>query len=100
MKRTFIAAALLSFAFAVPAFAADGGQPQNAPAATFEQKQASILKMLDERIASLQEGKACVQASKNDADLKACREKQMSEMKEKRGEMRQQRGMMGGPQGK
>jgi hypothetical protein len=99
MKRTLIAAALLSLAFAVPAFAADGGQPPTAPAQTFEQRQAHILKMIDERIASLQEGKTCVQAAKNVDDLKACREKHMSEMREMKGEMRHQHGMMGGPQG-
>ncbi|MDA8423616.1 MAG: hypothetical protein M0Z89_09820 [Nitrospiraceae bacterium] len=99
MKRTFIAAALLSFVFAVPAFATESGQPQNAPRATFEERQANILKILDERIASLQEGKACVQAAKSDADLRACRQKHMSEMREKRGEMRGRGGMMGGPQG-
>ncbi len=98
MKRALTAAAVLSLAFAVPAFAAEGGQPQNAQGATFEQRQANILKMLDERIASLQAGKACVQAAKSDDDLKACREKHMAEMREKHGEMRQ-RGMMGGPQG-
>jgi hypothetical protein len=96
MKKALIATALLSLAFAVPAFAAEGGQPPAAPGQTFEQRQAHILKMIDERIASLNEGKACIQAAKNDEDLKACREKHMSEMKDKRGH---QRGMMGGPQG-
>lgn len=99
MKRTFIAAALLSFVFAVPAFAAESGQPQQATPATFEERQANILKMLDERIASLQEGKACVQDAKSDADLRACRQKHMAEMREQRGEMRGRRGMTGGPQG-
>ena len=99
MKKTLIAAALLSLAFAVPTFAVEGGRPPTAPGQTFEQRQSHILKMIDERIISLQEGKACVQAAKNDNDLKACREKHMSEMKEKRGEMRHERGMMGGTQG-
>jgi len=96
MKRALISAAVLSLAFAVPAFAAD--QPQKAPVPTFEQRQANILKMIDERITSLQEGKTCIQAAKNDDDLKACRQKNMAEMREKHGEMRQQRGM-GGPMG-
>lgn len=99
MKRTLIAAALLSLAFAVPAFAGEGGQPPIVPGQTFEQRQANILKMMDERIAHLQEGKTCIQAAKNDADLKACREKQMSEMREKHGDMRHPGGMMGGSQG-
>jgi hypothetical protein len=96
MKSALIAAVLLSLALVVPAFAAEGGQPPAASGQTFEQRQARILKMIDERIAGLQEGKTCVQAAKNDEDLKACRERHMSEMRDKRG---QQRGMMGGPQG-
>jgi hypothetical protein len=100
MKKTLIAAVLLSLTFVVPAFAVEGDKPPTAPGQTFEQRQAHILKMLDERMAGLQEGKACVQAAKNDNDLKACREKQMSEMQGKRGEMRREHGgMMGGPQG-
>ena len=100
MKRTFIAAALLSFAFAVPAFAAESSQPPNAPK-TFEERQTNILKMLDTRIASLQEGRACVQAAKSDEDLRVCREKHQAEMREHRSEMRGRGGrggMMGGPQ--
>ncbi len=96
MKSALIAAVLLSLALAVPAFAAEGGQPPAASGQTFEQRQARILKMIDERIAGLQEGKTCVQAAKNDEDLKACRERHMSEIRDKRG---RQRGMMGGPQG-
>jgi hypothetical protein len=98
MKRTLIAAAVLSLAFAVPAFAADSNPPPNPTGQTFEQRQADILKMIDERITSLQEGKTCVQAAKNEDDLKVCRQKHMAEMREKRGEMRPQRGM-GGPMG-
>ncbi len=99
MKKALTAAALLSLAIAVPTFAIEGNQPPTASGQTFEQRQAKILKMFDERITSLQEGKACVQAAKNDSDLQACREKHVSEMKGKRGEMRPERGMMGGPQG-
>ena len=98
MKKTLIAAALLSLAFAVPTFAVEGGRPPTAPGQTFEQRQAHILKMIDERIISLQEGKACVQAAKSDSDLKACREKHVSQRKGKRGAMRHERGLMGGPQ--
>jgi hypothetical protein len=98
MKRVSITAILLSLAFVVPAFAVEGGQPPNMTGQTFDQKQSHILKMLDERIASLQEGKTCVQAAKNDEDLKACREQQMAEMKGRHNAMRQQRWMMGDPQ--
>ena len=99
MKRTLIAAVLISLAFAVPALAAVDGQPPTVPGKTFEQRQANILKMMDERIAGIQEGKTCVEAAKNDDDLRACREKHMSEMRGKRGEMKHQHGMMGDPQG-
>ena len=97
MKGTLIAAALIALAFAAPALATDGGQPPTVPGQTFEQRQANILKMMDERIAGLQEGKTCVQAAKNDDDLKACREKQRAEMREKYGEMGHPGGLMGGP---
>ena len=99
MKRTLIVAALISLAFAAPALATEAGSPPTVPGQTFEQRQSNILKMIDGRIAGLQEGKACVQAAKSDDDLKACREKHMSEMREKRGEMKHQHGMMGSPQG-
>jgi len=99
MKRAIIAAALLSLAFAVPALAAQGGQPPSEQGQTFEQRQAHILRMLDERIASLQEAKNCVQSAKGDDDLRACREKQQAEMREQQGEMGHHHGMMGGPQG-
>ena len=98
MKRALIAAALLSLAFTVPALAGEGGQPPTVPGKTFEQRQTNILKMMDERIAGLQEGKTCIQASKNDEDLRVCRQKHMAEMREKRGDMRHPGGMMGGPQ--
>ena len=83
MKRTFIAAAVLSLAFAVPVLAANGGQAPN-----FEQKQADLLKNIDARAASLQDDRACVQNAKSNEDLKACKDKQMAEMEKKRGEMK------------
>jgi hypothetical protein len=98
MKRALIVVALLSLVFTVQAFAVDGGTPAAAPGKTFEQRQSNILKMMDERLASLQEAKTCVQAAKSDDDLKACREKHMAGMKGKRGEMRHEHGMMG-PEG-
>jgi hypothetical protein len=98
MKSASITVILLSLAFAVTVFAVEGGQPPSMADQTFDQKQSHILKMLDERIASLQEGRTCVQAAKNDEDLKACREKHMTEMKDRHNAMRQRRGMMGDPQ--
>jgi hypothetical protein len=98
MKRALIASAVLALAFAVSAFAADVNQPTNAPAPTFEQQQANLLKQLDARIASLQEAKGCIQAAKSHADVQICRQKHRAEMQQMRGEMRPQRGM-GGPMG-
>jgi len=95
MKRTLIASAILSFMFAIPAFADQNGQ-QNEPTATFEQKQARILKMFDDRINNLQEAKTCVEAAKNGDDLRACRNKYMKMMGDRHGDMQQNREMMGG----
>ena len=75
MKRTVIATLILSLAFALPAFAVESNEPPKGPAPTFEQRKAQNLKHLDERSTKLQDEKACVQATKNDNDLKACREK-------------------------
>ena len=87
MKRAFIAAALLSLAFAVSVFADDSGQPPQGQAPNFEQKQAEILKNIDTRIAGLQDDRVCVKAAKNHDDLKVCRDKQMAEMEKRRAEM-------------
>ena len=81
MKRTFIAAAVLSLAFAVPVFAADYGQPQQGQTMNFDQKKAEILKMIDARATGIQDQRSCVQAAKNHDDLKVCRDKAMAEMK-------------------
>jgi hypothetical protein len=75
MKRAVIATLIFSLAFALPAFAVESNEPQKGPAPTFEQRKAQDLKRLDDRSTKLQEEKACVQATKNDNDLKACREK-------------------------
>jgi hypothetical protein len=93
MKKVLIAAALLSLTFALPALAAEGGQSTNGSKPTFEQRQSNILKMIDQRIARLQDAKTCVQSAKNDGDLKACREKRMSEMGGRRGAWRQEHEM-------
>ena len=104
MKKTLIAAVALSLVLAVAAFAADSGQPGNVPGPNFDQRKAEILKMLDERMASLQEAKSCIQAANNQNDIKTCREKHRAEMKDMRGEMQHHHGMggpgeMGGPNG-
>jgi len=98
MKKAVIAVAALFLVLAVAAFAADSGQTGNVQGSNFDQKKTDMLKMVDERIASLQEAKNCIQASKNDADIKTCRDKHRAEMMERRGEMQNQHGM-GGPNG-
>ncbi len=75
MKRAVIAAFVLSLAFALPAFAAESNEPPKGAAPTFEQRKAQYLKSIDERSARLQEEKTCIQASKNENDFRACRNK-------------------------
>jgi hypothetical protein len=88
MIRALIAAAALALAFGVPAFASDGNQPPKGPGPNFEERKSELLKNIDERINSLQEGKKCVEAAQNHDDLKACREKQRKEMEKARSEMK------------
>ena len=72
MKKIMIAVTV-SILFAVPVFATDATPPPKMPGANFEQHKADMLKRIDQRIARNQEEKACVQAAKGPADLKACR---------------------------
>jgi len=99
MKRTIVGlAAALSLALAAPAFAVEGTQPSAGTPPNFEQMKADHLKKIDDRINSLQAEKVCVQAAKSQDDLRTCRSKHKSEMKEHHGEMRK-RGGPGGPGG-
>jgi hypothetical protein len=79
MKRSIIAATVLSLAFALPTLAIESNAPPDVPskrpALTFDQQKAQILKRLDERKTKLQEEKVCVEAAKNEQDLRACRQK-------------------------
>ncbi len=89
-------AVAVAAAAAIPAFAADQAGPAPANRAqSFEQRQATILKMLDERITSLQDLKTCVQAAKTNEDLRTCHQKQREEMQSQRQEWRKERGMRG-----
>jgi hypothetical protein len=99
MRKKITTAILLSLAFAVPAFAVEGGgQLPKDQAVSFEQRKADVLKNIDERMARMQEDKACVQAAANQEELKACWVKRQQEMETKRGEMGR-RGGPGGPGG-
>ncbi len=99
MRRVVIAvAAVLSLAFALPAFAIEGIQPPKETGINFEQMKADHLKKLDERMNYLQQEKTCVEAAKNQDDLITCRSKQKAEMKERRDEMKK-RGVTAGPGG-
>jgi hypothetical protein len=70
----------------------EGSQPTKETGPNFEQMKAYHLKKLDERMNSLQQEKACVQAAKNQDDLRACRSKHKAEMKEHRDDMRRRVG--------
>jgi hypothetical protein len=74
----------------------EGSQPTKETGPNFEQMKANHLKKLDERMNSLQQEKACVQAAKNQDDLITCRSKHRAEMKKHRDDMRQRVGP-GGP---
>jgi len=84
MKRTAIATVLFSFLLAVPAFAAEGSQPPQGQGQTFEQRKAAFLKVIDERLANIQADRECVEAAKNDDDLRACREKGRARLEKER----------------
>jgi hypothetical protein len=107
MKRALIAAAVLSLAFTVPAFAVEGVQPAKEvkeskdPKAgdTFTQRKAGILKRLDERMAAMQSEKKCVKAAKNPDELSKCREVRRGGDRRERREGMHKRGGPEGPAG-
>lgn len=110
MKRALIAAAVLSLAFAMPAFAVEGGQPANeakdakelkvtpkAPGDNFAQRKAVLLKRLDERIASMQQERKCIKASKTPEEAGNCRAGRMGGRRDRRDGMMRKQGGPGGP---
>jgi hypothetical protein len=84
MRKTALAAAVLSLAFAAPVWAAGGGQPTTGPTPNFDERKAEVLKKVDEQMIILQEAKVCIKAAKNHDDLRTCREKHMAEAKQLR----------------
>jgi len=72
MKATLFVVVAASLLFAVPSIAFDGGQAEQGSGATFEQRKAEFLVRIDQRLARLQEVKACVSAATTPAMLRAC----------------------------
>lgn len=98
MKRTLIIALALSELIIAQAFAAESAQLPITLRETFEQRQTRLLKMLDERIGSIEEERMCIGAAKNDDDLMTCSESQMKKLKEKYGEPKNKRSRLGNGQ--
>ncbi|MGA7854065.1 MAG: hypothetical protein WCA15_12125 [Candidatus Acidiferrales bacterium] len=71
MKKAILAAVLL-LAFAIPAFAFEGGQPSQGPGPAFEQRKSDAVAFLNERIQSIQNAIACIQAATDHQQLKQC----------------------------
>jgi hypothetical protein len=102
MKRALVTTIVILFALTITSviFASEekvappieGSQPTKETGPNFEQMKADHLKILDERMNSLQQEKTCVQAAKNKDDLRACRSKHKAEMKEHRDDMRKRIG--------
>ena len=76
----------------------EGSQPTKGTSPNFEQMKANHLKKLNERINSIKQEKTCVQAAKNQEDLRACWLKHKAEMGKYHNYMRKRVGP-GGPGG-
>jgi len=76
MRGALFAVFTISLLCAVPAFAADGGQPTQGSGMTFEQRKSEILTRIDERIARLQETRTCVSAAATPEALRSCMARQ------------------------
>jgi len=72
MRRALFAVVAASLLFAMPLIAANGGQPGQGSGAPFEQRKAEILSRIDQRLARLQEARACVSAATSPEALRAC----------------------------
>jgi hypothetical protein len=79
--KTRISAFVIAMLITVPAFAADSVPQPKAPGQNFEQHKAEVIARIDQRIARRQEEKGCVQAAKNAAEIKACRDRFKDEIK-------------------
>ena len=72
MKKILLAVVAASLLFARPAVAFDGGQTGQGSGAPFEERKAAILSRIDQRLATLQEVRACVSAAANPEAIRAC----------------------------
>jgi hypothetical protein len=72
MKGTIFAVVAASFLFAMPSIASNGGQAGQSPDTAFEQRKAEFLGSIDQRLARLQEARACVSAATTPEALRAC----------------------------
>jgi len=72
MKRTLFAVIAASLLFAMPSVAANGGQVGQGSGAPFEQRKAEFLSRIDQRLARLQEARACVSGATTPEALRAC----------------------------
>ncbi|HUK56148.1 MAG TPA: hypothetical protein VLY20_05775 [Nitrospiria bacterium] len=83
MKKTAIAA-MLWLAVASPVIAAEGTPPAQGADPNFDQRKATILKMLDARIANMQLLKSCVDKTKSQEDIKTCMQNNSARMQQRR----------------
>ena len=79
MKKELIAAAaVLSMACAVPAFADEGIQSPSETASDFEQVKAYYLKKVESRMNRLQQEKTCIEEAQNQDEIRNCKWKNKS----------------------
>ena len=88
MKRIVLVIAVLLL-FAVPSIAANGSdEAGQASGAAFEQRKAAVLDRIDQRVARLQEARACVSAATTPEALRACMPKPAGPMGQGQGRQR------------
>jgi hypothetical protein len=65
----------------------------------FKERKARLLKSMDEMVASIQRDKKCVQAAKNEEELRSCRQGRRERPGGRGGDREPRRGPMRGPGG-
>jgi len=79
MNAAKSAAVMLAIVIAVLGFTTGGGHAASPTPTSIEHRKAVVLKRIDERIAHLQDEKACFQAATSQDELKSCRDKFIAE---------------------